>query len=141
MQHNILKCVTPVRGAVLGVLCAALLACASAAGAAEDHEAVLALLEQIAEFSDERQSPVLQALARNPHISVESQFGAGSTFTFSVPPALVVFLNKIDLVDDPELLDLVEMEIRELLSKHGVTLRVAQEHIKRVRQCHAISPT
>ncbi len=34
-------------------------------------------------------------------------------------PAIVVFLNKIDLVDDPELLDLVEMEIRELLSKYG----------------------
>jgi elongation factor Tu len=34
-------------------------------------------------------------------------------------PAIVVFLNKIDLVDDPELLDLVEMEIRELLSKNG----------------------
>src|SRR2546421_807891 len=34
-------------------------------------------------------------------------------------PALVVFLNKIDLVDDPELLDLVEMEIRELLNKYG----------------------
>src|SRR5918993_446304 len=34
-------------------------------------------------------------------------------------PAVVVFLNKIDLVDDPELLDLVEMEIRELLSKNG----------------------
>src|SRR5829696_3447298 len=34
-------------------------------------------------------------------------------------PALVVFLNKIDLVDDPELLELVEMEIRELLSKYG----------------------
>jgi elongation factor Tu len=34
-------------------------------------------------------------------------------------PALVVFLNKIDLVDDPELLDLVEMEIRELLTKYG----------------------
>jgi elongation factor Tu len=33
-------------------------------------------------------------------------------------PALVVFLNKIDLVDDPELLDLVEMEIRELLNKY-----------------------
>src|SRR6202163_698259 len=31
-------------------------------------------------------------------------------------PALVVFLNKVDLVDDPELLDLVEMEVRELLS-------------------------
>jgi elongation factor Tu len=34
-------------------------------------------------------------------------------------PALCCFLNKIDLVDDPELLDLVEMEIRELLSKYG----------------------
>ncbi len=33
-------------------------------------------------------------------------------------PALVVFLNKCDLVDDPELLDLVEMEVRELLSKY-----------------------
>ena len=33
-------------------------------------------------------------------------------------PAVVVFLNKIDLVDDPELLDLVEMEIRDLLSKY-----------------------
>ena len=33
-------------------------------------------------------------------------------------PAIVVFLNKIDLVDDQELLDLVEMEIRELLSKY-----------------------
>ncbi len=33
-------------------------------------------------------------------------------------PKIVVFLNKVDLVDDPELLDLVEMEIRELLSKY-----------------------
>jgi elongation factor Tu len=33
-------------------------------------------------------------------------------------PAIVVFLNKVDTVDDPELLDLVEMEIRELLSKY-----------------------
>ncbi|MCU0428862.1 MAG: elongation factor Tu [Cytophagaceae bacterium] len=31
-------------------------------------------------------------------------------------PALVVFMNKVDMVDDPELLDLVEMEVRELLS-------------------------
>ncbi|AKP51915.1 elongation factor Tu [Cyclobacterium amurskyense] len=31
-------------------------------------------------------------------------------------PALVVFMNKVDLVDDPELLELVEMEVRELLS-------------------------
>src|SRR5277367_1860555 len=33
-------------------------------------------------------------------------------------PALVVFLNKVDMVDDPELLDLVEMEVRELLSSY-----------------------
>jgi len=33
-------------------------------------------------------------------------------------PAIVVFLNKVDLVDDAELLDLVEMEVRELLSKY-----------------------
>jgi elongation factor Tu len=33
-------------------------------------------------------------------------------------PALVVFLNKVDLVDDAELLELVEMEVRELLSKY-----------------------
>ncbi len=33
-------------------------------------------------------------------------------------PAIVVFLNKIDLVDDPELLDLVEMEVRDLLNKY-----------------------
>src|SRR3990167_2679792 len=33
-------------------------------------------------------------------------------------PSLVVFLNKVDAVDDPELLDLVEVEIRELLSKY-----------------------
>jgi elongation factor Tu len=34
-------------------------------------------------------------------------------------PALVVFMNKVDQVDDPELLELVEMEIRELLSSYG----------------------
>ncbi len=33
-------------------------------------------------------------------------------------PNLVVFLNKVDLLDDPELLDLVEMEVRELLNKY-----------------------
>jgi len=33
-------------------------------------------------------------------------------------PAIVVFLNKIDLVDDPELLELVEMEVRDLLNKY-----------------------
>src|SRR6266478_3344073 len=33
-------------------------------------------------------------------------------------PAVVVFLNKVDLVDDPELLELVEMEVRDLLNKY-----------------------
>jgi elongation factor Tu len=34
-------------------------------------------------------------------------------------PQIVVFMNKVDLVDDPELLELVDMEIRELLSMYG----------------------
>jgi len=34
-------------------------------------------------------------------------------------PRMVVFMNKVDLVEDPELLELVEMEIRELLTKNG----------------------
>lgn len=34
-------------------------------------------------------------------------------------PYIVVFLNKCDLVDDPELIDLVEMDVRDLLSKYG----------------------
>ncbi|HOE66964.1 MAG TPA: elongation factor Tu [Candidatus Hydrogenedentes bacterium] len=33
-------------------------------------------------------------------------------------PAMVVYMNKVDLVDDPELLDLVELELRELLTKY-----------------------
>ncbi len=34
-------------------------------------------------------------------------------------PSMVVFLNKVDMVDDPELIELVELELRELLSKYG----------------------
>jgi elongation factor Tu len=34
-------------------------------------------------------------------------------------PALVVYLNKVDMVDDPELIELVEMEVRELLTSYG----------------------
>ncbi len=34
-------------------------------------------------------------------------------------PAMVVFLNKVDMMEDPELLDLVELELRELLTKYG----------------------
>src|SRR3972149_3693911 len=34
-------------------------------------------------------------------------------------PCIVVCLNKVDAMDDPELLDLVELEVRELLTKYG----------------------
>jgi len=43
------------------------------------------------------------------HILLANQVGV---------PAIVVYLNKCDMVDDPELLDLVEMEVRELLTKY-----------------------
>src|ERR1700678_4264827 len=43
------------------------------------------------------------------HILLAPQFGV---------PAMVVFLNKFDMVDDKELLDLVELEVRELLTKY-----------------------
>ena len=45
----------------------------------------------------------------NEHILLARQVGV---------PAIVVFMNKVDQVDDPELLELVEMEIRETLSKY-----------------------
>ena len=38
-------------------------------------------------------------------------------------PAIVVFMNKVDMVDDEELLDLVELEVRELLSEVRVSRR------------------
>src|SRR4026209_1446480 len=43
------------------------------------------------------------------HIQLARQVGV---------PALVVYMNKVDMVDDPELLDLVELEVRDLLSKY-----------------------
>jgi elongation factor Tu len=52
-------------------------------------------------------------------------------------PALVVFMNKVDLVDDEELLDLVEMEVRELMSAYsfpGDTMPVIRGCIGRVER-------
>ncbi|SOR27544.1 protein of unknown function [Methylorubrum extorquens] len=43
-------------------------------------------------------------------------------------PALVVFLNKVDMVDDEELLELVELEVRELLSKYDFPRRRHPDH-------------
>jgi len=53
-------------------------------------------------------------------------------------PYLVVFLNKVDMVDDPELLDLVEMEVRELLSKYefpGETVPVIRGSALKAYEC------
>ncbi len=50
-------------------------------------------------------------------------------------PALVVFLNKVDMVDDPELLELVEMEVRELLS--ATSSRATTSRSSRARPCGA----
>ena len=43
-------------------------------------------------------------------------------------PYIVVFLNKVDMVDDPELLELVELEVRELLSEVRVPGRRHADH-------------
>ncbi len=40
-------------------------------------------------------------------------------------PAMVFLLNKVDMVDDPELLDLVEMEVRELLSMYDSQVMIS----------------
>ena len=64
-------------------------------------------------------------------------------------PTLVVFLNKVDAVDDPELLELVELEVRELLSKYefpgddipiimGSALKAMQSEGKDDEACKAI---
>ena len=47
-------------------------------------------------------------------------------------PAIVVYLNKVDMMDDPELLDLVELELRELLTVVQVPRR---QDADRARQC------
>ena len=52
-------------------------------------------------------------------------------------PAIVVFLNKCDMVDDPELLDLVELEVRELLYEVRVPGRRRPDH-PRLRRCKAL---
>ena len=44
-------------------------------------------------------------------------------------PNLVVFLNKCDMVDDPELLELVEMEVRELLSSYEFDGEIGRAHV------------
>ena len=52
---------------------------------------------------------MVPALQTREHILLARQVGV---------PNIVVFMNKVDMLEDPELLDLVEMEVRELLSKY-----------------------
>ena len=47
-------------------------------------------------------------------------------------PTIVVYLNKVDMMDDPELLELVELELRELLNEYEVSRR------RRRRSCAAV---
>src|SRR3989454_204444 len=68
------------------------------AGAAQMDGAILVV--------DASEGPMPQT---REHILLARQVGV---------PAVVVFLKKVDLVDDPELLDLVEMEVRDLLNKY-----------------------
>ena len=58
-------------------------------------------------------------------------------------PAIVVFLNKVDLLDDEELLELVEMEVRELLSKYefpGADLPVIKGYALNALTCESDDP-
>lgn len=58
-------------------------------------------------------------------------------------PYIVVFMNKCDMVDDPELLELVEMDIRDLLSKYdfpGDTTPVIQGSALKVLECTSTDP-
>ena len=58
-------------------------------------------------------------------------------------PYIAVFLNKCDMVDDPELLELVEMEVRELLSKYefpGDTTPIVKGSALKVLECTSTDP-
>ncbi len=54
-----------------------------------------------------------------------------------VPPSILVFLNKTDQMDDPELLELVDMEIRELLNDNGFPPGDETPPSSRLRSCRA----
>ena len=59
-------------------------------------------------------------------------------------PAMVVFLNKVDVMDDEELLELVEMEVRELLSKYGFPgddIPVVRGSALKALECEPTDPT
>ncbi len=58
-------------------------------------------------------------------------------------PAMVVFLNKVDMMEDPELLDLVELEVRELLSKYefpGDDIPIVRGSALKAMECTSDDP-
>jgi len=58
-------------------------------------------------------------------------------------PAMVVFLNKVDMVDDPELLELVELEVRELLTKYefpGDQIPIVRGSALKAMTCKCTNP-
>ena len=75
------------------------------AGAAQADVAVLVISSRKGEF----ESGFDRSGQTREHVLLARQVGV---------PAIVVFMNKCDQLDDPELLELVEMEIRELLSSY-----------------------
>src|SRR6266481_3546851 len=82
---------------------------------AESGGATFVPFDQIDKAPEERARGITIAAADGPmpqtreHILLARQVGV---------PSLVVYMNKVDMVDDPELLDLVELEMRELLSSY-----------------------
>ena len=59
-------------------------------------------------------------------------------------PAMVIFLNKVDMMDDPELLELVELELRELLNKYkfpGDTTPIIRGSALKALECASDDPT
>jgi elongation factor Tu len=58
-------------------------------------------------------------------------------------PSIVVFLNKVDMMDDPELLELVELELRELLNKYGFpgdTTPIVRGSALKAMECQSKDP-
>src|SRR4051812_20332447 len=58
-------------------------------------------------------------------------------------PSIVVFLNKVDMMDDPELLELVELELRELLTKYnfpGDTTPIVRGSALKAMECTSTDP-
>ena len=96
---------------------------------AEDVEGAIPITQHYGCIPGEMVANTLIGVGENPNVGAILVVGADDgpmpqtrehvllARQVNVPP-LVVFLNKVDLVDDPELIDLVEMEVRDLLNQY-----------------------